>query len=209
MIFIYSEKRKEIWFGVAFDEKQKIWASAFSVKGKRSLLSFIINHLPYNTNFTENVRKKQLLFARNVINVLEASYNGKCTKKYFNFAFAKLPKFTQSVLKTALKIPHGYVTTYGNIAKELGKKRAPRAVGNSLAANPFPLLIPCHRVIRSNGKIGGYALGREIKQSILRKELEESRRKKQKLTNQGLLWVNRLNITLNSKIKEFPGLNNE
>jgi len=183
LIFIYSENRKGTWFGVAFDEKLKIWASAFSVKGKRSLLSLILSCLPFNVTFTTDVGGKQLEFARNVINVLGASYNGKCVKKDFNLALANLPKFTQSVLKIILKVPPGYVTTYSNIAKVLGKKRSIRAVANSVASNPFLLLIPCHRVIRSNGKIGGYMLGEEIKQSILRKELEGSRRKRLKLAH--------------------------
>jgi O-6-methylguanine DNA methyltransferase len=177
LILIYCEKRKGIWFGVAFDGKQKILASSFSVKGKRSLLSFILNHLPFNTNFTENVRGKQLELARNVINVLEASYNGQWVKKDFDLALTNLPKFTQSVLKAVLKVPYGSVTTYSKIAKGLGKKGSMRAVANSVASNPFLLLIPCHRVIRSNGKIGGYVLGEEVKQSILRKELKESCRR--------------------------------
>ena len=78
--------------------------------------------------------------------------------------------FQQSVLKTQHTVPYGSVTTYGRIAAEIGKPGAAQAVGNALAANPFPIVIPCHRTIQSNGSIGGFQGGYELKKALL--ELE-------------------------------------
>jgi len=68
-------------------------------------------------------------------------------------------EFETAVLMKALEIPRGEVRPYGWIAAEIGRPKAVRAVGTALAHNPVPLVIPCHRVIRSDGSIGQYSLG--------------------------------------------------
>lgn len=80
----------------------------------------------------------------------------------------KLNKFQDRVLREVSKIPRGKVLTYKQLASKL--KSHPRAVSRALASNPFPIKIPCHRVVMSNGKIGGYKLGKKIKINLLRKE---------------------------------------
>lgn len=80
------------------------------------------------------------------------------------------PPFQRAVLRAAARIPRGKVTTYGELAANLGRPGAARAVGNALAANPFPLIVPCHRVIRSDGTIGGFTGGEDLKRRLL--ELE-------------------------------------
>lgn len=67
--------------------------------------------------------------------------------------------FEQAVLEKALEIPRGEVRPYAWIAAEIGRPKAVRAVGSALAHNPVPLLIPCHRIVRSDGLIGNYSLG--------------------------------------------------
>jgi len=64
----------------------------------------------------------------------------------------------------------GYVSTYSRIAKSIGVPKGARAVGNALANNPFPLIIPCHRVIRSDGRLGGFGGGLEMKKKLLENE---------------------------------------
>ncbi len=76
--------------------------------------------------------------------------------------------FQKRVYKIVKKIPKGKTTTYKTIAKRL--KSSPRSVGKALNANPFPVRIPCYRVIRSNGKIGGYKFGIKKKKELLKKE---------------------------------------
>ena len=80
---------------------------------------------------------------------------------------SSLPRFTRSVLKITQRIPYGEVRTYLWVARQLGKPRATRAVGNALARNPIPIIIPCHRVVRSDGSLGGYALGLRRKREFL------------------------------------------
>jgi O-6-methylguanine DNA methyltransferase len=75
------------------------------------------------------------------------------------FDLRRLPAFERAVLQQALTIPYGEVRPYSWIAREIGRPRAVRAVGMALAHNPIPLLIPCHRVVRSDCQIGNYSLG--------------------------------------------------
>ena len=72
---------------------------------------------------------------------------------------AQLPEFERSVLLKTLEIPRGEVRPYAWVAAEIGKPLAVRAVGNALARNPIPFVIPCHRVVRSDGRIGNYGAG--------------------------------------------------
>lgn len=65
------------------------------------------------------------------------------------------------------KIPFGSTMSYQEVAQAAGSPRAARAVGGACNRNPFPLLVPCHRVIQANGKIGGFALDLEIKRRLL------------------------------------------
>src|SRR5829696_4466470 len=68
-------------------------------------------------------------------------------------------KKDKDVYKLLMEIPAGKIATYGDIAKALGHPFAARAVGNILNKNPNPIVVPCHRIICSNGKMGGYAYG--------------------------------------------------
>lgn len=68
-------------------------------------------------------------------------------------------EFQESVLRTTATIPRGEVRPYGWVAREIDRPKAVRAVGSAVARNPVPLIIPCHRVVRSDGHIGNYSLG--------------------------------------------------
>jgi methylated-DNA-[protein]-cysteine S-methyltransferase len=70
-----------------------------------------------------------------------------------------LSAFEQAVLRKTMEIPRGEVRPYSWVAREIGRPRAARAVGTALSGNPIPVLIPCHRVVRSSGRVGEYALG--------------------------------------------------
>jgi len=75
--------------------------------------------------------------------------------------------FERAVWEKALEIPRGEVRPYGWIAAEIGRPKAVRAVGSALGRNPVPLVIPCHRVVRTDGHIGQYALGSDRKRAVL------------------------------------------
>jgi len=82
-------------------------------------------------------------------------------------AMDRLTPREEAVLREAAKIPLGEVRSYRQIAEKTGNPRAGRFVGNTMAKNPFPLLIPCHRVIRSDGGLGGFGGGIALKQALL------------------------------------------
>lgn len=86
------------------------------------------------------------------------------------FDLRGLSEFERAVLMKALEIPRGEVRPYAWIAREIGRPGAVRAVGSALGRNPIPLLIPCHRVVRSDGRVGEYALGQPAKRAVLTSE---------------------------------------
>lgn len=76
----------------------------------------------------------------------------------------------QKIYKKLLEVPKGQITTYGELAKAVGLKNGQRAVGRIMNKNPYPVIIPCHRVVMSTGKIGGYAYGEHVKTKMLNDE---------------------------------------
>ncbi len=78
--------------------------------------------------------------------------------------------FQQKVWNACKKIPKGRVSTYKELAKMTKNPKASRAVGNALNRNPYAPTVPCHRVVRSNGEIGGFANGKKAKILLLKKE---------------------------------------
>jgi methylated-DNA-[protein]-cysteine S-methyltransferase len=78
--------------------------------------------------------------------------------------------FTRRVLQATSAIPFGAVSTYRDVAAGAGSPKATRAAGNALSANPIPIVVPCHRVLRTGGALGGYTGGLEKKETLLRLE---------------------------------------
>jgi len=76
----------------------------------------------------------------------------------------------EKIYQKLLQVPSGYVTTYGELAKAINLKNGQRVIGQIMKKNPFPVIVPCHRVVKSDGTIGGYAYGTEIKKNMLTKE---------------------------------------
>jgi methylated-DNA-[protein]-cysteine S-methyltransferase len=83
-------------------------------------------------------------------------------------------EFQMQVLEELQKIPYGTTTSYGDIAKRIGRPKAVRAVGAANGRNPIPIIIPCHRVIGSTGDMTGFGGGIPTKEALLRLELEHS-----------------------------------
>ncbi len=79
-------------------------------------------------------------------------------------------EFQKLVWYKTMQIPYGQVITYSQLARKIGKPRAVRAVANALGANKLPVIIPCHRVIRSDGTLGGFSAGVEVKKFLLNLE---------------------------------------
>jgi methylated-DNA-[protein]-cysteine S-methyltransferase len=81
--------------------------------------------------------------------------------------FAAATRFQRAVWQATQEIPCGQTRSYGWLAARVGKPRAARAVGQAMAANPWPIVVPCHRVVSSNGHLGGYGGGLDMKQRLL------------------------------------------
>ncbi len=119
--------------------------------------------------------QKRLEFSETLPSTLELLKNefslyfeGKL--KYFSrypLFFDSLTPFTRRVLEVVSGIPYGSVMSYGDVAEKLGGRRLARSVGLSLSRNPFPIIVPCHRVVRSDGSIGGFSQGVHIKRFLL------------------------------------------
>jgi methylated-DNA-[protein]-cysteine S-methyltransferase len=101
---------------------------------------------------------------------LDQYFEGRRTKFELPIDWSHLRGFTQKVLRETARIDFGELRTYADVAAGAGSPRAVRAAGNALGANPMPIVVPCHRVVRTGGGIGGYTGGLERKEFLLRLE---------------------------------------
>lgn len=98
---------------------------------------------------------------------LEEYFAGRRTAFDLDVDLSVLSDFERSVLESARKIPYGEVVPYAELARRIRKPKASRAVGNALGHNPVAIVVPCHRVVRSDGSLGGYTGGVEYKRRLL------------------------------------------
>jgi methylated-DNA-[protein]-cysteine S-methyltransferase len=101
---------------------------------------------------------------------LDEYFEGRRTRFDLPLDWSLTGGFRRRVLKRTARIPYGNVATYGEVAADAGNPRASRAAGNALGANPIPIVVPCHRVIRTGGDIGNYGGGPEVKRFLLQLE---------------------------------------
>jgi O-6-methylguanine DNA methyltransferase len=97
--------------------------------------------------------------------------------KIFKVKMKRLTSFQKRVYTVIKKIPCGKTRSYAWVAQKIGKPLAARAVGSALTRNPFPIIVPCHRVVYSDGRIGEYAFGRDLKRKLLEIEAHVGRNK--------------------------------
>ena len=103
-------------------------------------------------------------------NDLKAYFSGKKVRFTEKFDLKGGTDFQRKVWKAMQKIPFGQTRSYGWLAKQVGAKNKARAVGSACGSNPIPILIPCHRVLREDGGLGGYGGGLGIKKKLLKIE---------------------------------------
>ena len=108
-----------------------------------------------------------------VLGQLEAYFAGKLKAFSLDICLNVTP-FQKKVLTALRRVPYGETISYGELAKKVRNPKASRAVGQANARNPIPIVIPCHRVIGSNGKLTGFGGGIEVKQTLL--DLEQQYR---------------------------------
>ena len=116
-----------------------------------------------------NNSKKFSGITKQALSQINEYFNGD--RKVFTIPFKlNLTPFYKRVLKEVYKVEYGSKASYGEIARLIGSDKAVRAVGTANSKNPLPIIIPCHRIISSNGELGGYSGGLDRKSYLLRHE---------------------------------------
>jgi O-6-methylguanine DNA methyltransferase len=164
MLNVYSERIDRIWYAVAFDGT-KVVATNFG-RVKEDVLRAVFKSLPYEVPF--EAIKKPSEMSEDVFKAMSGILGGRDVSFNFELDMNRVPRVTRQVLELMSLIPTGYVATYGGLAKVLGT--GPRVAGHACATNPFPPIIPCHRVVASDLSLGGYGGGLKLKWQILRRE---------------------------------------
>ncbi len=101
---------------------------------------------------------------------LDRYFEGRPVKFTFQADLGWATPFQRDVWRALAQLPPGQLITYGQLAREVGRPRAARAVGQAVGANPLPILIPCHRVIAGDGALGGFTGGVALKKKLLKIE---------------------------------------
>ena len=157
---------------ILYTRKEKISDILFSVLGNRDAISFIFLDCPPKKKIAENLTIKEgsFLIFDEFFEQISEYLDGK--RKNFDIKTKLLigTKFERTVWKKVADIPYGQVMTYGELAYSLGNRRLARAVGQALGKNPLPVIIPCHRVVASSGKPGGFTAGIPLKLHLLKIE---------------------------------------
>ena len=111
-----------------------------------------------------------LQWHRMTTDALKEVLSGRAVKALPPLDWTGTTDFQQSVWKAMLKLGPGKTKSYGEVAESIGKPKAVRAVGGACGANPIPVLVPCHRILAANKKIGGFGGGLHWKRSLLERE---------------------------------------
>ena len=171
-MILSTAKHDDVWYAAVTDKKGRLVACSFS-KHKRAAEVSVINSVArtFGSGLASSPRKSQ------VVNVLHRIYSGRNYGKLPRVLFLTPSDFLRRVYKATMRIPKGKVTTYGRLAQLAGSRRLSRAVGNAMARNPLPLIVPCHRVVPSTLRVGNYGVpgakkggGSRVKRGLLIRE---------------------------------------
>jgi methylated-DNA-[protein]-cysteine S-methyltransferase len=122
---------------------------------------------PVRLERIENASPEVQAILRHAASELNEYFGGQRARFDVPLDWGSMAPFQRAVLEATVSVPFGHVETYAGIARKIGKPGATRAVGNALGRNPIPVIVPCHRVIRSDATIGGYTGGLGIKHRLL------------------------------------------
>jgi O-6-methylguanine DNA methyltransferase len=156
------------WFGVLIGNQNKLLASSFS-KSQKNLVRHLRAGAPGKTvqGFTNG--------SNDALNEMIDLYEGRRTSNHVRLNWEGVSEFEKSVCQAMTEIPKGKVASYGMLAKRIHS--GPRAVGTGVARNPWPLFVPCHRVVPASLEIGNYSIGGalsdygcEVKRDLLERE---------------------------------------
>ena len=145
--------------------------SSWAALSDKGLLSF--NTLNTRANFLEEIKRRidaELIeepsMFHELLNWLMEYLQGKPVK-YDGALDLRGTRFQKEIWRAVYEIPYGMLSSYSGLARRIGRPKAYRAAGNAVASNPIGLVIPCHRVIHSDGGIGGFGGGLDLKRKLL------------------------------------------
>jgi len=157
---------------ILYIREEKVSDILFSVLGNKDAISFIFLDCPPKKKIAENFTIKEGSFSifDEFFEQISEYLDGK--RKNFDIRIKLLvgTEFERAVWDKVADIPYGQVITYAELAYSLGSRRLARAVGQALGKNPLPVIIPCHRVVASSGKPGGFTAGIPLKLRLLKLE---------------------------------------
>jgi len=163
---ILLDKISNVVVGALVDEKGRIWSTTMTEKGRREAIGSLLRSLPTGASFREERNELN----EKILDSLKRVIMGREFIDEYELVMDRIPSFRRKVYETLRKVPPGKVISYGELARASGSGKAARAVGNAMHDNPFPLLVPCHRVIKSNLELGGFGGGEDLKKRILANE---------------------------------------
>jgi len=153
---------------VEIPTREGVFIVSFSLRGLRRL------EFPFRDDASKPcppsadlLTTQQRLWLTQTRAALDAVLTGKNPRELPPLDWSGHTEFRQNVWRAMLRIPPGATKSYGEIAVELNKPLASRAVGGACGANPIPVLIPCHRVLAANGRLGGFSGGLDWKRRLL------------------------------------------
>jgi O-6-methylguanine DNA methyltransferase len=148
------------WSLVLFSTEIALVGIALGREGERALLSWLLR--AFGESPVEDAGSRHGVYARQLVEF----FDGK--RRVFDFPMElRGSDFQKDVWRAVENVPYGRTATYGEIAHVIGRPKASRAVGAANGANPIPIVIPCHRILGSNGSLTGYGGGLPMKRRLL------------------------------------------
>ena len=152
------------WGHFGFVAENRRLIATFLPRARREIIAAI------RASWPEAVETQHSLprFQRDIV----AYFEGKPVRFSADIDVSTMPPFHRLVLEACRRIPYGRTASYGDLARAAGRPNAARAVGGAMAHNPLPLVVPCHRVLRSDGSIGGFSSVRGVAEKLKLLRLE-------------------------------------
>lgn len=189
LITLSLSKSQDVWFAVALRSSGEIVRVGFS-PNRCSLLEHVAKHFSPSFKVRRNDSE-----GCSALKVVKELFRGREIDLLPMINLDGTTKFQRIVYTALMRIPRGKVSTYSMLARASGCRRGYRAVGNALSSNPIPLIIPCHRVLRLNLKIGGFSIpgvdereARQLKRRIL---VDEGVKFEGEKVNSKCLWMSK------------------
>ena len=169
-VTLAAEKIGDLWVSVAYDTEGRIIANSLPVKGRATARQMVVDSLA--SRGIGQFHERTMALGKTLAGeVMKAGLGeGRSEKLVPVLSYEGLTDLEREIYEFVRGVPRGSVVSYGDVAAGVGRPRAARAVGNAMAKNPFPWVVPCHRVVKSDLSIGGFSGSPCRKGDLLRQE---------------------------------------